>query len=341
MATLADVARRAGVSPATVSRVINGSRRGVTAELRARVLEAVRELRFVPNAHARALVGATPRAVGVIVHDVSDPYFAEIMRGVQRVAGEAGRLVTICNSYRDPERELAYVALLRAQRVGALVLAGGGIDDREFALEMTGQVAALAKEGGRAAFIGRHHVPGDAVIPDNSGGARALGRALVAMGHREFAVVSGPERLTTTRDRLEGLRGALAEAGLVLPPDRIVGGDFSRDGGAEAARVLLERAPEATVIVALNDPMAVGVLAVLRERGLRVPDDISVAGFDDIPLARDVEPPLTTVRVPMADLGARALTLALDPPGPELRVEHVPTELVLRRSTAPPRRRRG
>jgi LacI family transcriptional regulator len=340
MATLADVARRAGVSPATVSRVINGGRRVVTDALRARVLEAVRELRFVPNAHARALVGATTPAVGVIVHDVSDPYFAEIMRGIQRVASEAGRLVTICNSYREPERELAYVALLRAQRVGALVLAGGGLDDREFAQEMAGQVAALAAEGGRAAFIGRHHVPGDAVIPDNSGGARALGRALVAMGHREFGVVSGPERLTTTRDRLEGFRSALAEAGIGLPSERVVPGGFTRDGGAEATRRLLERAPRVTAIFALNDPMAVGALAVLRARGLRVPGEVSVAGFDDIPITRDVEPALSTVRVPMTDLGARAMALALAPAGPDLRVEHVPTELVLRRSTAPAPRRR-
>ena len=129
--TLADVARRAGVSSATASRVINGSAKPVDEELRARVLKAVEELRYVPNAHARMLARAERGAVGVIVHDVSDPYFAEITRGLQRVAIERGTLLVICNSYRDPVREREYVELLSAQRVAAIVLAGSGYHDAE------------------------------------------------------------------------------------------------------------------------------------------------------------------------------------------------------------------
>src|SRR6266545_7350048 len=149
MATLADVARRAGVSAATASRVINGSAKPVTDELRDRVLRAVNELHYVPNAHAQGLARADRIAVGVIVHDVSDPYFAEITRGLQRVATEHGRLVIICNSYRDPERELEYVELLRAHQVAAIILAGSGYHDAAFTRSLNLKLDAYVRAGGR------------------------------------------------------------------------------------------------------------------------------------------------------------------------------------------------
>ncbi|MFO7169908.1 MAG: LacI family DNA-binding transcriptional regulator, partial [Chloroflexota bacterium] len=170
-ATLADVAERAGVSVATASRVLNGSSRSVKADLRSRVLAAAHDLRYVPNAHAQALVRERTAIVGVVVHDVSDPYFAEIMRGIQRIAGESRRLVMICNSYREPERELEYARLLLAQRVEALIMAGSGLDDRSYSQELTAQIETFTAFGGQVAFIGRHAVPGNAVIPDNAGGA--------------------------------------------------------------------------------------------------------------------------------------------------------------------------
>ena len=165
--TLADVARRARVSPATASRVINGSTKPVADGLRERVLKAVSDLRYVPNAHARNLARAERNAVGVIVHDVSDPYFAEITRGLQRVATGYNQLLVICNSYRDPLRELEYVALLRAQQAGALVLAGSGYHDVEFTRRLNAQLRAYAETGGRVAVIGRHELVGAAVLPEN------------------------------------------------------------------------------------------------------------------------------------------------------------------------------
>jgi LacI family transcriptional regulator len=179
---------------------------------------------------------------------------------------------------------------------------------------------------------------GDVVLPDNAGGARAIGQALLGLGHREFGVIAGQALLTATRDRLEGFRSALAEAGVELPRANIVDGDFSRDGGKAATELLLQRAPAITAIFALNDTMAIGALAALRERRIVVPDDISVVGFDDIPITRDLQPAISTVRVPMAEMGARAMELALTPAGGDVRIEHMPTELVLRASTAPPRR---
>lgn len=336
-ATLAEVARKAGVSLATASRALNGGKRGVTEALRERVLVAAKELSYVPNAHAQALARSSTALVGVIVHDVSDPYFSEITRGVQQVASESDYLVTICNSYRDPNREIAYVRLLTAHRVEALILAGSGLDERTYSLALAAQVDAFTSFGGRVAFIGRHHILGDAVIPDNVGGARALGRLLVELGHRRIGVVAGPPLVTSSRDRLEGFRSGMRDYGLALPPEQVVVGDFLREGGARATLELLQRMPDLTAICALNDVMALGVLTTLRDRGIAVPDQVSVVGFDDIPLASDITPPLTTVRVPMFDLGARALTLALQPSASEIQVEHLPTEVIVRASTMPRR----
>ncbi|MER7167139.1 LacI family DNA-binding transcriptional regulator [Micromonospora sp. NPDC000207] len=332
MATLADVARRAGVSPATASRVINGSSKPVAEELRERVLRAVADLRYVPNAHAQLLARPHRSVVGVIVHDVSDPYFAEVTRGLQRVATERGRLLIICNSYRDPDRELEYVELLRAQQVAALILAGSGYHDDTFTERLNEKLAAYEATGGRVAVIGRHDHAGDAVMPANETGARLLGEELVRLGHRRVGVIAGPRVLTTTTDRLGGLRRALAEHGCPLHDDRIRYEGFDRDGGARAAEQLLDAVPDLTAIVALNDSMAVGALSVLRRRGVAVPERISLAGFDDMPIAADVTPALTTVRLPLVDLGARAMTLALGPACAQPRVEVLPATLVLRDS---------
>ncbi|WP_328416128.1 LacI family transcriptional regulator [Micromonospora sp. NBC_00389] len=335
MATLSDVARRAGVSPATASRVINGSSKPVTDELRERVLAAVAELQYVPNAHAQLLARSHRSAVGVIVHDVSDPYFAEITRGLQRVATDRGRLLMICNSYRDPDRELEYVELLRGHQVAALILAGSGYHDDAFTRQLNEKLAAYEATGGRVAVIGRHEHSGDAVMPDNRAGGYLAGRELCDLGHRAIGVVAGPRILTTTTDRLAGFRQALAEQDRDLPERRIRYAEFDRDGGAEATARLLDADPELTAIVALNDSMAIGALATLRARSMAVPQRVSVVGFDDMPIARDVTPALTTVRLPLVDMGVRAMSLVLGAEAPAPRVEVLPAELV-RRDTAGP-----
>jgi LacI family transcriptional regulator, galactose operon repressor len=336
MATLADVARRAGVSPATASRIINGSPKPVTEALRTRVLAAVEELHYVPNAHAQSLARAQRNTVGVIVHNVSDPYFAEITSGLWRVATEQGRLVIICNTYRDPQRELEYVELLRAQQVAAIILTGSGYHDPAFTKALTAKLRAYERTGGRVAVIGRHDHPVDAVVPANEMGGYLQGRELFELGHKRVAVIAGPKQLTTTTDRIAGLRRAAREYGRTLPARRIAYAGFDRDSGAAAANELLDAEPGLTAIAALNDWMAIGALATLRDRDLAVPGELSVVGFDDMPIARDVTPALTTVRLPLAEIGARAMTLALQPTedGAGRRVEEVPATLVRRASTA-------
>jgi LacI family transcriptional regulator len=337
MATLADVARRAGVSAATVSRIVNGSPKIVSDELRERVLRAVQELQYVPNAHAQLLARSHRTTVGVIVHDVSDPYFAEITRGLQRVASEQGRLVIICNSYRDPDRELEYVELLRAHQVEAIILAGSGYHDPAFTKSLNAKLSAYMATGGRVSVVGLHKMAGDAVMPANEEGGYLIGSAVFELGHKHVGVVAAPQKLTTTTDRLAGLRRAAGEYRRTLPARRIEYAEFDRDGGAAATAALLDADPRLTAIVALNDSMAIGALSVLRDRGLSVPSDVSVVGFDDMPIARDVTPRLTTVRLPLVDIGARAITLALEAPRSSPRVEEAAAEVIHRESLAAPR----
>jgi LacI family transcriptional regulator len=328
------VAQKAGVSVATASRVLSGSPDGVSPDRRKAVLAAAHTLHYVPNAHAQALARAGTTHIGAILHDVSDPYFSEIVRGLQRAAVDADRLVTICNSYRDPERELVYVGLLRAQRVGAMILTGSGFDDRSYSERLSAQIGAFSSTGGRAVFIGRHNVIGDAVLPDNGGGAHRLARALAELGHRRFAVIGGPPLLTATRDRIDGFVAGLAEHGIKLDPHAIVPGDFSREGGMAAMSHLLDAKTDATCVFALNDAMALGALRVLRARGVACPGQISLAGFDDIPATLDTNPTITTVHLPLAEMGALAVSLAMEPPSAELRVRHTRAEVILRESTA-------
>jgi LacI family transcriptional regulator len=334
---LVDVARRAGVSLSTASRVLGGSRDRVTPHLRERVLTAAAELNYVPNAPARALARSTTPTLGLVVHDVSDPYFAEIARGVLRVADEARLMVMISNSYRDPERELDYIQALRAQRVQAMVLAGSGYRDAGAEREAAAELRAYEDAGGRAAVVGRHRIPVDAVLPDNAGGGMAMGRLLLDLGHERIGVVAGPPSLTTVEDRLQGFRAALSAAGVDLPASAVVHADFTRDGGWEATGRLLDAAPDVTGIFALNDAMAVGALAALRHRRISVPGRMSLAGFDDIPIASDVNPTLTTVRLPMTQMGAEAVRLTLRARSRRPRRQRLACEVIPRASTGPPR----
>lgn len=332
--TLTDVARQAGVSLATASRVLGGSRDRVSDGLAAKVQAAATTLDYVPNAHAKALARASSTTIGLIVHDVSDPYFTEIARGVLDEASALDRLVMICNSYRDADRELQYVVELRAQRVAAILLAGSGFTDPAAEEKLARELAGFTSAGGRAALIGRHNTTIDALELDNIGGGTLVARHLAERGHRHIAVIAGPRTLTTIEDRLHGFRVGLDELGIDLPDRLVQHVDFTRSGGYEATHRLLDGGARFSAAFALSDSMAVGVLAALRERRVRVPEDVAVVGFDDIPLASDVSPPLTTVRIAMAEMGAAAVKLALADDSPDLPRAPLESVLIARESTA-------
>jgi LacI family transcriptional regulator len=331
---LVDVAERAGVSLATASRALAG-RDGVSERVAGHVRQVSRDLGYVANLHARTLAGGSTSTVGLIVHQIDDPYFSEIAGGVIQAAAEQDLMVQICHSGRDPQQELRQIRNLIAQRVGVLIIAGSGYTDPRLEAAAKAELSAFSDAGGRVAVIGRHFLRADAVLPDNRAAGVAIAEHVLSLGHRRIAVAAGPELLTTVADRLAGIEAALARGGLSLAALPIIRTDFTRDGGRAAAERIVGDHPGTTAIIALNDAMAIGVLSTLRGLGVSVPDRISVAGFDDVSVAADVAPSLTTVRLPMAGMGQLALALALRPRSPRSRRKATGHQLVVRASTGP------
>ncbi|MEV1132241.1 LacI family DNA-binding transcriptional regulator [Agromyces sp. NPDC049794] len=332
-ATLHDVAREAGVSLATASRSLNGSTRRVNDEYRKRVLEAAARLDYSPNLSAQAVARGTTTTVALLVADIADPYFSSIAAGVVAEADTEHLIVTMAATERDPERELELVRTLRGQRPRVMILAGSRpvTDPTEGALAE--ELRAYERSGGRVVLISRNELDLRTVLVDNRGGAEALARALVGVGYRRFAVITGAEGLRTAADRVDGFRDGLIATGGELRDDDVIRDAFTRDGGYSGMQTLLERGLDGVELVfAANDVMAVGALSAIRDAGLVPGADVAVAGFDDIPTVRDVTPALTTVRMPLEELGRRALRLALsDADAPDEGV--VQTEVVLREST--------
>jgi LacI family transcriptional regulator len=340
--TLQDVADRAGVSITTASRVVNEGSRRVGAQLAQRVHQAVSELGYTTNLQARAVATGRSSMVGVVVHDIADPYFSSIAAGLIDIADPQQLLVCLSSTPASEAAERAYVALMRAQRARAVILIGSRTDDVAARAALSEEIAAFGRQGGRAVCVGQPLLGVDTIMPENAAGADALARALVALGHRRFAVLAGPRGLLTAHDRVEGFRAGLAGWSVELDPAAVVHGAFTRDGGYEAmSSILAVGGPLPDCVFAVNDVMAVGALARLRAAGIAVPAGIALAGFDDILTLRDVTPPLTTVRLPLKQMGEMAANLVLtdgDPSRP--RVVPVPGEVIMRDSTVPrpPRR---
>lgn len=336
-ATLLQVAEAAGVSLATASRVLNGGDRVVGPQLRERVLRAAAGLGYVPNAHAQALAGGVTATVGLVMHDVSDPYFAAITRGAMQVASAHGALVLLGSTFREPQREVEYVAALRAQRAKAVLLVGSGFTDQAYLSAMRRELLGYRADGGRYAFVSHHDLPGDAVLPDNAGGGAAAGRALVELGHTRIAVIAGPGNLSTVAHRVGGFLDAVEQAGIARSGVRVIEQEFSERGGYAAVEELVGQRLAATAVFCVSDIMAIGALRALREAAIRVPEELSLIGFDDIPIVGHLTPSLSTVHLDLEEMGRQAMELVLTP-GPRARGRRVRmlATLVLRDSTAPP-----
>jgi LacI family transcriptional regulator len=332
-ATLHDVARAAGVSLATASRSLNGSTRKVNDEYRKRVLEAARRLDYSPNLSAQAVARGTSTTVALLVADIADPYFSSIAAGVVAEADDARLIVTMAATERDPDRELELVRTLRGQRPRVMILAGSRqlSDSTEGALRE--ELEAYERSGGRVVLISRNELDFRTVLVENGAGAEALARELVGIGYRRFAILTGGEGLRTAADRVAGFRAGVADSGGILSDGDVVRAAFTRDGGYDGMRELVERGlGDIELVFAANDVMALGALSAIRDAGLTPGTDVAVAGFDDIPTVRDVTPALTTVHVPLEEIGHRALRLALDDED-AMNEGAVRTEVVLRAST--------
>lgn len=310
--TLSDVARRAGVSLATASRAINGSAdRSVRPELAARVLAAAEELRYTPDATAQAMARGRTTTLGLLVHDITDPYFSTIAAAVIATAEAQGLQVTLTTTQNDAAREAELVELMRRQRARAVVVAGGrATTSDETTTALRESIAAFRLEGGGVAVIGQPLAGVPTVAVDNLGAGAALGAQLLDLGYRTFSIIGGPAHRVTAADRLRGLTQALEVGGGVV--ENVLECPFTWEGGHDAAARLIADGLTSQAIVATNDVMALGALAAARAAGVRVPQDVALAGFGGIATLRDVVPSLTTVAIPMARLGELAAAMALD-----------------------------
>jgi LacI family transcriptional regulator len=331
--TLEDVARHAGVSLATASRALNGSDRKVRKDLEERVLASATVLNYTPNAQAQAVARGRSDVVGLIVHDIADPYFSSIAAGVIDAADAEGLLVTLASTGRSAEREVQHVANLRAQRARAVILAGSRDTQTSRRGPLGREIAAFEGGTGRVVLISQHRLDTDTIVMENQAGAQALASELAKLGYRRHAVLAGPSTLLAATDRVTGYRRGLTAAGLKISENCVIQGEFTRDGGYHAGEQLIDRLDRIDCIFAVNDIMAVGAMAALRDHGFSVPGDVALAGFDDIATLRDVSPRLTTVRMPLTEIGAQAVKLVLQPPAPQPRLRRVKGDVVLREST--------
>ena len=330
--TIRDVAKLAGVSPMTVSRVINGSPK-VTPETRERVEAAIAELHYVPNTLARGLTQSRSGTIGMVVPDLGDPFFTLVLRGAEQVARAAGYRVIVCNTNSDGELEASYIDDLIAHQVDGIILAP--VDNASKRM-----VDWMAARPMPHVLIDRS-IPGvqaDIVQGDSIGGARILVDHLVANGHRRIGHITESQRVSTARDRFRGYREALEANGIPFDPALVAEGAGATIAGARLATAeLLSRGVEFTAILAVNNLSAVGVVLALREAGLAVPGDIAVACFDDIELAAYLCPFLTVMAQPATTYGSLATQLLLDriqgTAPAEPRVMVLPGELIVREST--------
>jgi LacI family transcriptional regulator len=340
MSTISDVAKRAGVSAMTVSRVLNGT--GYTSvETRARVEAAVEELGYVPNALARQLRSKRTKTIALLVSDISNPFFTTIARGVEDVAMGHGFSVMYCNTDESEAEEERYLLMLIERQVDGVLLVPARSSGESFRL------------------LHNHHVPVvtldrrvdargvDTVLCDSEAGAHALAGHLLELGHRRIAVLTGRPTISTSVDRVAGARRALEEAGLELPDELVHYGGFlfgksnQADGHRMTQQMLAAAGEMPSAVLCANNFIAFGAIRALREAGLRVPDDISVVAFDDLPEEWISEPFLTVAAQPAYRIGHEAAELLLrqieghqEPTGQSIVL---PFEMRIRRSSAPPR----
>lgn len=331
MSTISDVAHRAGVSTMTVSRVVNKSGYA-SPDVRARVETAVAELGYVPNALARSLHVKKTHTLALVLTDITNPFFTTVARGVEDAASERGYSVMFCNTDESEDEEVEHVHALLQKQVDGLLLVPARCSPRSVDLAARRDTPVVLLDRRLDAEV-------DTVRCDSEGGAYALTRHLLELGHREIAVLTGPSEVSVTVDRIAGYRRALEEGGVAGRDGLILTGRLQPASGAELARRALALAPRPTALFATNNFIAIGAYRALREAGLRVPEDVSLAAFDDLPAALVLDPFLTVAAQPAYDMGHKGAELLIDrleDKGPPA-IQHVvlPTELIVRRSTAP------
>jgi DNA-binding LacI/PurR family transcriptional regulator len=330
--TIYDVARLAGVSTATVSRALNGTA-PVALPTRAAIDDAIAQLGYRPNPIARSLVTRSTQTIALLLPDITNPFYAELVNGIQQLMLERDQSMLLCTTNGDPEQEARYLRLLRAKHVDGALVDGLGLAPE--------RIAAFVEDGFPIVCLDRDiDFPTIPVVQvDNRLGARLATDHLVSLGHTRIAHVTGADA-PISAERLAGYREALAAAGIEADPALVADGDFTEAGGHAAMRTLLESNARFTAVFCANDLSAMGALGSVLSSGRRVPHDLSLVGFDDVRLSPYTSPPLTTIHQPAAEMARYATELLLDlirgsPPATMRRL--FAPRLVVRGSTAPPR----
>ncbi|MCL5075695.1 MAG: LacI family transcriptional regulator [Chloroflexi bacterium] len=333
--TIKDVAAQAGVSYQTVSRVIN-NKPEVAAETRQKVLQVIKELDYQPNVLAGSLRRRETLTIALIIPDTFNPFFAEVAKGVEETGFQFGYSLVLCHSDYDAQKELRYVHVLRSKRVDGVILIPSSPASEALQVLLKHKIPVVLAD--RKPMDMASEV--DTVTADNTQGARAATEHLIRLGHRRIAFIARPFPMTHSAGRLHGYRLALEQHGLPFVEEMVVHGGFRYPAGEEAMQHLLSLKPPITAVLAYNDIMAIGALKAISDRGLSVPRDISVVGFDDIPPAAYTDPPLTTVAMPKVEMGRiaaqRLMQMVDSGPGAEKKDIVLETHLVVRGSTAPP-----
>ena len=333
MATIKDVAAQAGVSISTVSHVLNGTRK-VSESARLRVEQAVSRLNYAPNSVARSLKMNNTRTIGMLVTTSAHPFFAEVVQAVEDLCFELGYNLILCNTENQPERQLMHVRMLMEKRVdGLLIICTDTPPALQTLLQQHRQLPLVMLDWSRESDFAD-------IIHDNAQiGGYLAGKYLIEQGHRQFACITGHLAKGTSQLRLQGFKKALAEAELALPATAIVEGDFESESGYQGMQQLLREKSPMTAVFAFSDTMAFGAICAITQAGLRVPEDISVLGYDDVNMARFTSPPLTTISHPKRTLGRWALELLLkriqQKAHQQAQLELTP-RLVVRDSVCPP-----
>jgi LacI family transcriptional regulator, galactose operon repressor len=307
MANMKDIARIAGVSLGTVSHVLNETA-GVREPIKRRVLDAVRSTGYQPSQLARGLRRVQTNVIGMIIPDITNPFFPAVVRGAEDVAFSNGFRLILCNTDNDHSKELVHLNALRTYLPAGLIVIPSNFSD------LTEQAKSYREAGTGVVCIDRlpKDWSGDSVTADNHSGAYMATQYLIQNGHRQLAAIAGPLHLTNARQRLNGFKAAVKEARLLSGPEYVQETTFDKHGGLSKAKVLLRLIPRPTAIFAGNDMIALGVLIAIREAGLRCPEDVSVIGFDDLDLAETTNPALSSVSQSGYQLGSTAARILLD-----------------------------
>lgn len=325
-----DVAKKAGVSIATVSRVLNDSPL-VTESARRQVLRAVKELNYQPNRAAQRLRAGRSHVIGLIISDIQNPFFTSVVRGIEDLAYQHGYSLILCNSDEDIQKEQLYIEILSSERVAGVIIVPTGINCCAPLLNLRMPVVVMDRV--LAGF------DTDTVVVENVAGAFAATKYLIELGHQRIGLVGAPPGISVGIERQLGYEKALGDSGIATDEALIRAGNFKETGGYQATRELLDLKPRPTALFVANNLMTLGALVAIRESGLKIPEDISIIGFDDMPWANLLQPPLTAIAQPTYELGHHAAQLLLERLKDRTRPvthERLATRLVVRGSTSAP-----